>query len=91
VASLLWLADVLFGTSFLAADPLSVSAAADDHAHETLMWDFVAATGTGLLAGLVFEFYFRRLARSRERLPSVPALEDVFAEGDSLEEGGEGS
>jgi hypothetical protein len=25
-----------------------------------LMWDFVAATLAGLLAGLLFEYYFRR-------------------------------
>ncbi|TKX56791.1 hypothetical protein EXE48_18290, partial [Halorubrum sp. ASP1] len=37
------------------------------------MWDFVAATVAGLLAGLLFEYYFRRRAGSRERLPEEVA------------------
>ena len=40
------------------------------HEVETaLMWDFVAATLVGLLAGVLFELYFRRLAAGRQRLP----------------------
>ena len=34
-----------------------------------LMWDFVAATLVGLLAGVLFELYFRRRAAGRQRLP----------------------
>jgi cyanophycinase-like exopeptidase len=33
------------------------------------MWDFVAATGAGVLAGVVFDRYFRRRARVERRLP----------------------
>ena len=34
-----------------------------------LMLDFVAATLAGVLAGLLFEFYFRRRSRADERVP----------------------
>lgn len=44
-----YLSDSYFGTSLL------VSA-------NTLMWELVAATGIGVVAGIVFELYFRRLS-----------------------------
>ncbi|MFC7046428.1 hypothetical protein ACFQH6_14355 [Halobacteriaceae archaeon GCM10025711] len=56
-----WLSDVYLGTAFI------VSEAA-------LMWDFVAATAAGLLAGVVFELYFRRRARAEARIPEEAAL-----------------
>lgn len=49
-----WAADLFLGTSLLLdGRPESVIEA-------ELMWDFVAATLAGLLAGLLFEYYFRR-------------------------------
>jgi len=40
-----------------------------EHAIETaLMWDFVAATVAGILAGLLFEYYFRRRATGTDRV-----------------------
>ena len=39
-----------------------------EHVVETaLMWDFVAATVAGVVAGLLFEYYFRRRARGADR------------------------
>ncbi|MFC6785442.1 hypothetical protein [Halobaculum halobium] len=55
-------ADTLLGTGYL-LDGRS------EHVVETaLMWDFVAATIAGVLAGLLFEYYFRRRARGRRRV-----------------------
>lgn len=34
-----------------------------------LMWDFVAASAIGLLAGVLFELYFRRRASTETRVP----------------------
>ena len=57
-------ADVLFGTQLLLdGRPEAVVELA-------LMWDFVAATVAGLVAGIVFEYYFRRRARARDRVPA---------------------
>lgn len=47
--------DVLLGTSLLI-----------DNA--TLMWDLVRATGIGVIAGIVFELYFRRISPGHARL-----------------------
>jgi len=56
-----WLADVVFGTSFLLDGR-------PEHVIETaLMWDFVAATIAGVLAGVLFELYFRRYADTTPR------------------------
>lgn len=44
-----YLSDVYLGTSLLGSE----------HA---LMWDLVGATGVGIVAGVVFELYFRRLS-----------------------------
>ncbi|USZ68061.1 hypothetical protein NGM10_15170 [Halorussus salilacus] len=51
-----WLSDVYLGTAFI------------ENEHR-LMWDFVAATAVGGLAGVIFEWYFRRFARLDSRLP----------------------
>lgn len=61
-----WLVDITLGTGFLLDPALS------EHAIETnLMWEFVYSTAAGLVAGAVFELYFRRRARLRERLPET--------------------
>ncbi len=44
-----WLADVRFGTGFIASE-------------QALMWEFVFSTAAGVLAGFVFRAYFRRSA-----------------------------
>lgn len=60
-----WLSDVYLGTGFiLTGDPESV-------VERALMLDFVAATVAGLLAGVVFELYFRRYADASGRLPTA--------------------
>ncbi|WP_276301233.1 hypothetical protein [Halorussus lipolyticus] len=51
-----WLSDIYLGTAFI-------------HSEHRLMWDFVAATVVGGMAGVVFEWYFRRFARVETRLP----------------------
>lgn len=59
-----WSLDLYLGTSFL-LDP-----ALAEHEIETrLMWEFVFSTAAGLLAGVIFEGYFRRVARLDERHP----------------------
>jgi len=68
---LAWLSDLFVGTTVLDAEPLSVPPGVDHRAHVELMWDFVAATGVGLLAGLTFEHYFRRFARTGDRVPDA--------------------
>ncbi|MFB6133613.1 MAG: hypothetical protein ABEJ55_01315 [Halanaeroarchaeum sp.] len=60
-----WLSDVYFGTTFIYPSPPPVSANADAAALESLMWDFVAATAAGVLAGVVFALYFRERADVR--------------------------
>jgi hypothetical protein len=52
-----WLSDVYLGTAFL-------------HSEHRLVWDFVAATVIGGMAGVVFEWYFRRFAHVSTRLPN---------------------
>ncbi|MEE6210008.1 hypothetical protein U3A55_07565 [Salarchaeum sp. III] len=69
VDTLLWLSDVFVGTTFTGSTALSVPPAVEEAALNTLMWDFVAATLIGLLAGIVFERYFRRRADAHLRLP----------------------
>lgn len=59
-----WGFDLLFGTGFLLDPTLS------EHAIESgLMWEFVFSTAAGIAAGIIFEVYFRRLARIDDRLP----------------------
>ncbi|MFB6220376.1 MAG: hypothetical protein ABEH90_02960 [Halolamina sp.] len=58
-----WLSDLYLGTALLLGR-------GPEHAvEEALMWDFVAATVAGALSGVLFEFYFRRLAATEARLP----------------------
>lgn len=66
-AVLKWLSDRLLGTEFF--PPPDAPPKVAHAAHEALMWDFVAATAIGLLAGLLFEWYFRRRADTTLRLP----------------------
>ncbi|MFB6085578.1 MAG: hypothetical protein ABEJ84_02015 [Halodesulfurarchaeum sp.] len=68
-AVLRWLSDVLLGTALIYPSPPPVSPAVEEAALEALMWDFVAATIGGMLAGTIFALYFRRLAAGRTRLP----------------------
>lgn len=65
-----WLSDVYLGTAFIYPTPPPVSAAADQAALKALMWDFVAATVTGIGAGVIFAAYFRRSPLVRFRLPA---------------------
>jgi len=51
-----WLSDVYLGTEFI-------------HSEHRLMWDFVAATIVGGMAGVIFEWYFRRFVKVDARLP----------------------
>lgn len=48
-----WAADLYLGTGFLGSE-------------EALMWEFVASTVAGVVAGVVFEGYFRRRLRSKD-------------------------
>lgn len=49
-----WIADLYLATGFLESEV-------------ALMWEFVASTAAGIVAGIVFERYFRRRARAIER------------------------
>ena len=49
-----WVSDLYLGTSLL------LDGRPEAVIERELMWDFVAATLAGLLAGLLFEYYFRR-------------------------------
>jgi hypothetical protein len=70
-----WLSDSFLGTALiLDGRPEAVIETA-------LMWDFVAATVAGLVAGVVFEWYFRRRAKSHSRLPPEIPVDDVTADG----------
>lgn len=65
-AVLAWLSDLYFATTFI-LDP-----AFTPHEQEVaVMWSFVAATLGGVVAGGIFELYFRRRARARDRLPTT--------------------
>lgn len=59
-----WVSDLYVGTQFI-LDP-SVPESTQE---SLLMWNFVAATVGGIGAGLLFEWYFRRLAAGAARLP----------------------
>jgi hypothetical protein len=63
-----WLSDIWLGTTLL-LDP-TVS----EHVVERrLMWEFVASTVAGVVAGFVFEYYLRRRASVEPRLPDEHA------------------
>ena len=59
-----WSADIWLGTGFL--DALGPDEAAVERA---VMLEFVASFVAGIAAGLIFEFYVRRVARVETRLP----------------------
>jgi hypothetical protein len=62
-----WLADIYLGTGFLGTE-------------EALMWEFVGSTVAGIGAGVVFEYYFRRRVRAKDRVPrgvEIPDDEEV--------------
>jgi len=59
-----WSMDSVLGTEFLL-----VPGVEDQVIHDELMVEFLYAAAAGLLAGLVFELYFRRRAPTEERLP----------------------
>jgi glucan phosphoethanolaminetransferase (alkaline phosphatase superfamily) len=59
-----WSLDLALGTAFL-LDPTLTEAEIETR----LMWEFVYSTVAGLVAGLIFEGYFRRRARLDSRLP----------------------
>ena len=65
-AEVRWLSDILFGTT------LMLDGRPEHVIEEALMWDFVAATVAGVVAGVLFEFYFRRYADSTPRYPVDP-------------------
>jgi hypothetical protein len=58
-----WLSDTLLGTQVL------LDGRPEHVIEEALMWDFVAATVAGAVAGVCFEFYFRRYADATPRYP----------------------
>lgn len=70
-AAIQWLSDVYLGTTLIYPSPPPVPEAVDQAALEDLMWDFVAATIAGFLAGLIFALYFRERADARLRLPDL--------------------
>lgn len=72
-AVLRWISDMLFGTTLVYPTPPPVDPAVEEIALEALMWDFVAATLGGILAGVIFARYFRRVAAGRNRLPPAVA------------------
>ena len=78
-----WLSDVYFGTTFFYSE----------HSEHRLMWDFVAATVIGGMAGVVFEWYFRRFAQVGPRLPDEVGEEmddgEVMADGKKMGKGEE--
>lgn len=53
-----WLLDITLGTGFLL-----VPGVPEAEIETALMWEFVYSTAAGVVAGVVFEVYFRRLAR----------------------------
>lgn len=72
-AVLRYASDVFLGTTLVYPSSPPVSPAVEELALEALMWDFVAATLGGVLAGLIFALYFRRIAIGRSRLPPTVA------------------
>ncbi|MFB6107754.1 MAG: hypothetical protein ABEJ82_02790 [Haloplanus sp.] len=58
-----WLSDTFLGTSLL------LDGRPERVVERAMMLDFVAATVAGALAGVVFEYYFRRRADAGNRLP----------------------
>lgn len=69
VGKSLWFSDLLFGTNLVGEPPIVVSEAVELAALDALMWDFVAATLAGVLAGVVYVLYFRRRRDTTIHLP----------------------
>lgn len=63
-AVLRWSADIWLNTTLLLEPGVP-----EHEIEEAVMWEFVYSTAAGLLAGAVFELYFRRRARGDARLP----------------------
>ena len=59
-----WLVDVWLGTGFLLDPELT-----ETQIENRLMWEFVYSTAAGVIAGVIFESYFRRRVRTADRLP----------------------
>lgn len=53
-----WIVDITFGTGFLLMPGLT-----EAEIETRLMWEFVYSTAAGVVAGVIFEGYFRRRAR----------------------------
>lgn len=64
-----WASDLFFGTTLVLPAEPPLTDLQEEVALNALMWDFVAATVAGLLAGVVFVLYFRQKADARVRLP----------------------
>lgn len=63
-AVLRWSMDLLLGTAFLIEPGVE-----DRVIHDQLMIEFLYSAAAGLLAGLIFELYFRRRLSPAERIP----------------------
>lgn len=61
-AVLQWVSDLYLGTALL------IDGRPEAVIERELMWDFVAATVAGGLAGVLFEYYFRGRTRRQERV-----------------------
>ena len=59
-----WVTDLTLGTTFLLDPALS-----EKMIERQLMWEFVASTAAGVIAGLVFTLYVRRRIRPDVRFP----------------------
>ena len=64
-----WASDIFLGTTLVLPAQPPLTDLQEAVALNELMWDFVAATVAGLLAGVVFVLYFRQKADARIRLP----------------------
>lgn len=75
-----WSSDLLVGTTFVGEDPIVVPDAVEQAALDALMWDFVAATIAGVVAGGIYVFYFRRRRNAGSHLPETVTseLEEVL-------------
>ncbi len=68
-----WIPDVLLGTTFLLKPGVEESVI-----EHRLMLDFVASTVVGVLAGGVFQLYFRRQAPLEDRITEGPGEFEEF-------------
>jgi hypothetical protein len=75
-----WLSDVYLGTGFI------LTGESESVVERALMLDFVAATVAGVLAGVVFELYFRRYADASARLPTAAARASEGSDGGAVGE-----